>query len=204
MTAYRVREAFGSFSLHNLLLAMVMAVLFAAVGAGYVLQQDPRYVSRATLVIDDPASIAAAGDNGELLKLNALRLKYAALATTQALTAPVARRLGTSPGAVRKASTVSVTPESLVMVSVGTAGTAQKAQSVAQAMADELGNYVKQEHERNKVPPARRFTISVVDPAFPGAKVSPTVGRALAVAAVVGAVGLAAAYVVVQLVRRPR
>ena len=46
--------------------------------------------STAVMLIDDPPALATAGDDGQLLKLDGLRLKYAALVGTDLIAQPVA------------------------------------------------------------------------------------------------------------------
>lgn len=181
-------------------LAAVLVAAMAAIGCAYAVLQSPaRYLSSAVLVIDSPTELATSASDGPINKLNQLRGKYASLASTVLILGPAAERLGLPIGVVAGASTTAAAPKSLLMVSAATTNNPAKSQEIAQAVAEEIVDYVKQEHVRNNVPEAQRFTFTVVSPAYPGVKTSPTRSRALLVGAGAGFVVLVGAYVAIQL-----
>ena len=179
----------------SLVVAIVVAVLGAGVAAGVVLARGPVYESHALLIIDQPRVLAVSSDAGVIVKLNSLRLKYAALTDTSVISAPVAERLALPEGLVRERSRAEATFDALVMRTVGRAGTREEAQAIAQAVAEVLVGFVDQEQAALPIDPADRVQLRIVEGAFPGARVEPEGARALFVALATGVLVLAVVFV---------
>ena len=190
----------------NVVIAVVAAIVAFAIGAAVVLSRPATYYSQSTLLIDNPSQLAAAADEGTIAKLSGLRAKYAALVHTPAIAGPVARRLDIPVGEVYGSANTFLGLQSLVLVSGATADKPAKAQRIAQAVADEISRYVRDEHVRFHVPLPQRFTITVVNKAYPGQKSSPTRRHAATVGLISGGLVLAGLYVLLELIaaRRPR
>jgi hypothetical protein len=199
----RARNVVERFSFRNLTLAFGAAALLAGLAAAVTLRAPEQYEATTILVIDNPLALATSGDDGTVNKLDRLRGKYATLAATQAIAAPVAEELGVGPGAVIERTEVFASPSTLGLVVVGRGGTADGATSMADAMADGIVDYVEAEHEANAVPAEDRFTFTVVQPAQSARKSSPSNDRALDSAVLTFGFSLVAAYVILQLLRTP-
>ena len=189
----------AQFSLANLLTAIVTACIFAGLAGVVVLKETAKYES-ASVVELHQAKIFTDSGPGPVTKLNALRARYASLAETQPLLAPVGTTVGLAPGQVAKAVTVVVSGSSLLMKPTARTTSPQLSQRLADAMADELSAFAKKEQTDDGILPADQVQLRVVQRALPGVKVSPDSSRALASAAVVGMVVLAGVYTVLQLV----
>lgn len=201
--APRVRIALERFSLRNLVLALVAAVLLAGMAAAWSLRAPDRYESVAVLIIDNPLALARSGDDATVNKLQLLRGKYATLAATEVIAGPVAESLGLTPGEVIGRTSVLPLPSTLTLVVVADGSRQAGTQELAAAMADGIGEFVEDEHERFGVPAADRFAIDVVQPATRASKVSPTAAAALTSALVVFAIAIAVVYLALQLLRPP-
>src|SRR2546423_6018149 len=95
-------EAVARFSLRNLLIAVVAALIVGGVAGAFVATGQATWRAQATLLIDQPQALTGTNDPGVVNKLNLLRLKYATLAVTPLVTRPVAQRLGIAPGEVAR------------------------------------------------------------------------------------------------------
>ena len=194
------------FRLREILVAALLAVLAAGVGAGYVLRQTPVYQSAAQLLIDQPGPIFSASDVGLLDKLVALRLKYLGIIHTALIADPVAETLKLPKGFVLGSLAGAFERTSLLMSVVAHTSQPALTQKIAQAGAEELVKYVQNELDTYKVPPEKRFFFKIVTPAGPGRKISPTRNRALTVGAAGGLTALALALILQRLIavsRRP-
>ncbi len=188
--------------------ALVVALLVAwAVGAAVaaaVLEPTPSCTSTAVMLIDDPYSLATAGDTGQLLKLDELRYEYASLASTSVIAGPVARQLQVPVGAVLGAVSVDVPSEALLLDVTAAASGPRRAQRLAATEADELTRYVSQQEAGAGVPATDRFSLTVVDAAPLGGRGARPWAKAatdgIAAAAVAGLAG----FVLAQLVRHRR
>ena len=201
--ATRMRLAVERFSLRNLVLALVAAVLLAGVAAAWTLRAPDRYESVAVLIIDNPLALATSGNDATVNKLQLLRGKYATLAGTEVIAGPVADSLGMSTGEVIGRTQVIPAPSTLTLVVVAAGQQQAGTKELAAAMAEGISDFVEAEHERNGVPTADRFVLDVVQPATPAGKVSPTSDGALTAALVVFAAAVAAVYLALQLFRPP-
>lgn len=184
--------------------AIIMGLGAAALAGSYVLRQPARYQSVTAILIDQPSAIAASQGEGVILKLNALRAKYAALMTTQTIVAPVAQRLKVSPGEVAGGISFAIAGPTLVFGVVARADDATKAQQIAAGVADEVSAYAKKEQDAAKIPAAAQYKLSVVTPATPGRKIEPTRQRAMVDAGIAGGIALVAAFAVGQSVAAVR
>jgi uncharacterized protein involved in exopolysaccharide biosynthesis len=193
------RDAVRMPSVRNLLVALVAGLILAAGAAWGVLSQASRYYSQATLLIDNPPAIAAAHDDSPIVKLNVIRLKYAALAATPAILVPAAQAAGLRLADVRKAITFP-TGAALILVVGARTASPLLSQRVANAVADEIVVYVEHEHDQYDIPAGDRFVFTVVGRAYPGSRVSPSWSKADTAAIASGFGGLAVAYIVLQLV----
>ena len=200
------REAVLRPSLRNFLVSVLTGLILAAAGAWVVLGRPSQYYSQATLLIDNPAAIATAHDDAPIVKLNVLRLKYASLAATPAIQGPASQASGLPLADIRKSFTFPA-GAALILVVAARTGNRTLSQRVANAIADEIPLYVRQEHDQYDVPVPDRFIFTVVGRAFPGRKVAPSWSKAETAAVAAGLGGLAVAYVALQLVtglrRRP-
>ena len=182
----------------SLLLALLVAMLFGAVGAASVMLRAAVFESQALLVIDQPSAIAEAGTPGVVSKLNQLRFKYVVLANTPPITGPVAQRLDLTQEQVTPAISVSAPGPSLIVVVRGRAGSSTIAQGIARETAQELITFLRAEQEASKIAPEIQILFRLVSDADSGKKIQPTVERALATAGISAGVGLLVAYVLIQ------
>jgi hypothetical protein len=156
--------------------------------------------------MDDPHQLALSGDDGLINKLNQLRLKYSGLVQTEAIAGPVAQQLGVDPGTVAASSAAIPSQASLLLYTQSVAATPAMAQRMAQAVAEELVNYVQAENSRFQLPPDLQYSFSIVSPALGASQIAPSHSRAEMVAGALAAAALIIAYVTLQLVapRRER
>lgn len=180
--------------------ALVAAVVCGALAAALVRARPAIYTASATLLIDQPGAFATAPDGGVVTKLSDLRLKYAALAQTNAVTGPAAAAAGLPASVVAAdASVVASSVNPLVLTAQGTAASPATAERVANAVGAELGVYATAEQAANGVAPAGRFVIREIAPAASAVKISPTSQRVIGVGLAVALVVLGLAYTGVRL-----
>jgi capsular polysaccharide biosynthesis protein len=196
-------EAIKSPSLRNVTLALLVAVLAAALAAAAVLTRNGVYESRTVMEIRSREVFISSGPQ-EILRLNGLRSKYAALVDSRPIIVPAAEELKLPPGRVAQAARVVLTTDALLMYPTARDHSPREARRIAQQVSDQLRSYVAQEMEQAKVPQNQRVELRVLQPAGPGHKISPQTDRALAVAGFTGLVVLGAAYVLFQLVTAGR
>lgn len=189
----------------SVVLCVVLALAAAGAAVAVVLTRPGTYESRATLLMDEPGAVAASADAGVVQKLAALRPKYAALALTTPVLGSAARSTGLPLSVVGRDAGVTVPQNNLTMQTQGTASDARTAQRVAQALATSLSAFAASEQAATGVAPRERIVISVIDPAGPAVKTSPSTRRVVITALVAGLIVLILSYVVAQLVwTRPR
>ncbi len=195
-----VAAALTSPRLFNLVLAALAAVLAAAVAVASVNRQPPVYSSAAAVLIDQPRQVLQSDAEGVVLKLNLLRQKYAALADTELIAAPVAEKLDLPEGAV--AGHVSVIPlaDTLLFYVASRSPTAAQAEQVAEAVAEQLITYTNQDQDAHQIPQDQRIILTVVTRAGPAGKIEPTRKRAFNDGLSSALVALAVTYVLLQLV----
>jgi capsular polysaccharide biosynthesis protein len=198
-------DAIKTFSLRNLVFALILGVLAAAGGAAIALKQPTVYSGKAQLIIDQPKAIAAAKDNGPILKLAVLKVKYADLAKSPAIAGPAAQELGLSQQRVTDNIVASAPPSDLLVVLTSEASARSTAERMANAVGTSIINYADQEQARLGVAPADRYNFSFVQQATSAAKIQPTAKRALQAAVGLGVIATVLAYVILQLLApKPR
>lgn len=201
---WTIWDALKAFSLRNLVFALVIGVFVAASGAAIAMKRPAVYSSTTALLIDQPQTLANAKDAGPILKLAVLKVKYADLATSPAITGPAAQSLGLSERAVKDAVVVSAPPTDLLLKLTAQASTRSRAQRIANAVGDSIVNYVNNEQQQLSVVSSDRYRFTVIDSASAAARIQPTVNRALQAAVGLGFIGFLLAYVILQLFTNPR
>ncbi|MGH9305630.1 MAG: hypothetical protein ACRD0I_01915, partial [Acidimicrobiales bacterium] len=124
--------------LRALLVGVVLGVVLAFLGAIGSLGGSTTWTSKTVMLINDPFALATAGDQGQLLKLDALRIKYSGLVATNVIAQPVARELNLPTEKVLKSVTTQVPLESLLMNVVATWSNPNEARRLSQAVADQV------------------------------------------------------------------
>jgi capsular polysaccharide biosynthesis protein len=200
----RVARALGMKPRLAIVLGLVVALLLSIAGAMSVLHAAVTYNSTAVMLIDDPPALATAGDDGQLLKLDALRLKYQALVSTDLIAQPVATELGLPVGDVLGSTSAVVPYQSLLMDVTGTWSTPGMAQRLAQATANEVTKFVKYEAEVYNIPAVDRYTFIVIDPATAATADRPSHAHALTLAVGLAVAGFAVTFVATQFWRHRR
>jgi len=184
----------------NLVAALIIALLLAGLTAAIFLTRPATYESTATLAVDQP-SLIASGGSGVLDKLSRVRAKYAPLLTTDVMTQPLAKELGTTPQAVRSSLSATTPGVNLLILVKASRSNRAQAQAFASAAATALAKYATDDQTRAGVPAKEQFSFTVVDQARPGTKTAPDRSQAIAIAVVVGLVATALIYVALQLLR---
>lgn len=188
----------------NFVLALAAACLIAALAPVLVLRRSATYQSQATLLIDQPTALAAAGDGGFVEKLSRLRLKYSGIATTDAILEPAAASSGIPVGILRDSVQVITPPTTLTLVVAAKSSTREASRASATAVAKELIAFVSAEETTYNIAPANRFEFRLVNAAGQGRKIGPSPDSARSASLFGGLVGLAGAYVALQLVTARR
>jgi capsular polysaccharide biosynthesis protein len=190
------------------LLALVVGVVVATVmglaGEYSTLRGPTVWTSRTMMLVDQPYGIAVAGDQGLLLKLESVRLKYQGLAATNAIAGPVAAKLGLPVAAVEATTTVQLPADSLILEVYGQWSSPGEAQRLSAAVASQISTFVQSEAAQYKIPAADQFTITVVDSASPGVPSGPSHSKAATVALGLAVAGFVLGFVLTQLVRNRR
>ena len=194
-----VWERLGTPLLRSVLLALLAGLLLAGLAGAVVVTRPATYRSQATLLLDEPGAVALAPDEGVLLKLSALRAKYAALADTTPILQGAARLSDLSLATVSADSQVSYGATALTMQAQGISSDPATARLVAQSLGQALALYVASEQTGLQVPSADRLTMTVIQPAGAPVKISPTNRRVAAVTILAFIVGWILVYLVVQL-----
>lgn len=167
--------------------AVVVALLLVAGIAAAVLGASATYRAQATLLIDQPAAIAAVPSPAVFDKLSKLRLKYAGLVTTQEFSAPIGRRAGLGEEVVADALFADVQVGTLLMTVGARAPQPQRAERIAATAAGFLVDYVQREQEAAGIPPEQRFTFEVVTPVEQAVRISNATRRVALVTIATGA-----------------
>ncbi|HXN60321.1 MAG TPA: hypothetical protein VN886_07685 [Acidimicrobiales bacterium] len=186
--------------LRALLIGVLLAIV-AGVGGWHANSSAtaPLFTSRTVMAIDEPYGMATAGDEGLLLKLVTLRVKYQGLASTDAMAGPVATKLGLPVNGVLAGTSVALPADSLLLVVTGTSTTAGEAQRLSSAMAAEITSYVKTENTEYVIPATDQFMIDTVDPTTPAMASTPA-HKSAADAIGLALVALILGFVVSQLI----
>lgn len=202
--AERLERAAVRFSLRALTIALLPAAIFGAAAAGLVLNQPAEYQTTSLLVIDNPLLLATSGSESTITSLDRLRSKYATLANTNAIAGRVADELDVGPGVVLTRTDVFAARATLTLAVVGRADDPEVAIRFASAMADEIVEYVEEEHEANEVPEINRFFFEVVQPATFAVKTAPSTTRATQTGLLAFVVVLGLAYLSIEVLTRRR
>lgn len=181
-------------------IAVVAGLLAASIASTISLTRPATYRSQATLLIDEPAAVGSSQDQGVLLKLASLRDKYAALANTSPIVDPAAQESGLPSSTIASDGQVVVAQDALTMQAQGLSSDPGTARTVAQSLGDSLSRYVAGEQASLNVPANDKVTISVIQPAEPAARISPSVRQSVTVIAVSAIATGIVVYVIAQLV----
>jgi len=196
-------QALRTFSFRNIVFALILGVLAAAGGAAIGLKQPTLYSGKAIMLIDQPRLVANSTDEGPIRKLALLRLKYAELADTPAITGPASAQLGTTEVQVRDHVMAIANPQTLLLEIDATNSTLSGADRTANTVAQTVATYADQEQARQGVPQLDRYGFTIVQPASLAAKTQPSTHRALQAALALGLIGFGLAYVVLQMITAP-
>lgn len=179
-------------------------VLLGALGASMVLSGPTTYAAKTVMVIDSPYGLAAAGDEGQMLKLDEVRYKYASLASTYLIAQPVAHSLGLPVGAVLAGTSVAPEADALLLDVTGTWSTPSGATRLSSAVASELSSYVQNENSSYAIPVNDQFFLRAVDPTTAAVAHGPSHSKALTLAVGLGLLGLVAGFALTQLLLNRR
>jgi len=159
-------------------LALVVTVLLAAAaGAGIAaraLEVQATYQSTAVLLIDQEPAVSRSRDNGLLVKLVTLRIKYVDLLSTRTFTDALAPQVGVPTGQLVGRVQGVAPPTSLLLDVVATSRNRAQATSIAQAAADKLVSDLAASQRELGVEGQAQVTLAVVTPAAPAVKVGPS------------------------------
>ena len=200
----RTVRGLGRKPLLAVVLGLIVAALLSFTGARSVLRTPTTWSSTAVMLIDDPSALATAGDDGQLQKLDSLRLKYQALVSTDLIARPVAKQLHLPVGDVLGSVTVTVPYQSLLMDVTGTWSTPGVAQRLAQTTGEEVSRFVKYEAGVYNIPKVDRYTFHVIDSATAATGNRPSHADALTLAVGLGVAGFAVTFVATQFWRNRR
>jgi hypothetical protein len=175
---------------------VVVALIVGAIVGQLSSSGATSYESRAAVLFDQPGAVAASGDEGVILKLGRLRIKYADLVATDPLVAPTAERLHVPEAAVRGRLRAAVPQSSLLLQVIGRGKSAEAARALTAAAAASLKEYVAE--EQRSLPAAQRITLTIVGEPRRGAAVGAGSHRRLALAGLAAAVTLVLAFIVLE------
>jgi uncharacterized protein involved in exopolysaccharide biosynthesis len=186
-------------------IAVVAGLLAASIASTISLTRPATYRSQATLLIDEPGKVGSSQDQGVLLKLATLRAKYAALADTSPIVDPAAQESGLPSSTVAGDGQLIVAQDALTMQAQGLSPDPAVARTVAQSLGDSLSRYVASEQASLNVATTDKVTLSVIQPAQPAVRISPSVRQSVTVIAVSAIASGIIVYVIAQLaLTRPR
>jgi len=182
-------------------IGILAAVVLGVVGAFAELSGPTTYTSTAVMLINTPLKLATSGNDGELINLEALRVKYSALINTSAIAGPVSRELGVPMSSVLTSVTGLVPLESLLMDVQATWSTPREATRLAAATAREVTAYVAYEDVTYHIPKKDRFSFTTIDPASAAIASKPSAAHAAVAAIGLAIVGLVLGFGGTQLWR---
>jgi capsular polysaccharide biosynthesis protein len=163
------------------LAGLVVGVLLGIPVGDAVSQGTVTYSSHTVMLLDDPLQDATSGDAGALVKMDDLRYKYASLAGTDAIAAPVAANLHVPVPVILGATSVQVPANSLLLNVVGTWSTPGFAHELSQAMAQGIVQYIQSENTTYNIPAADQLFANIVSPTSPATATQPSHTRGIAV-----------------------
>jgi hypothetical protein len=192
----------------GVLLALFSVIVAAAVGFGAAAYNESRadsYVSRSGVLVDQTAAIALARDQALLVKLSALRVRYASIVASTSFQDEVAAQAGVRKGQVRGALGTLLPPVSLQVIIVARTGEPKVSEAIAGAAADLLIKRNDAEQKAASIPPRLQVKLVLVTPAEAGTRIGPDHKRSAELAAgAFVAVLVFAALARAGLRRRPR
>lgn len=191
----------GQHALRAVLIGLFLGFVLALIGGLSVLSGRTTYTSTAVMLINDPYKLATSGQLNEFGSLDVLRYKYSALVRTTAVAGPVASQTGLPVDEVIGALSTNVPVNSLLMDVTATWPTSGGAVKLAEATANEITTYIRQEDDAYKIPATDRFSFDVIDPALSASAHGPSKARAASLAIGLALLGFAVGFVATQLVR---
>jgi hypothetical protein len=181
----------------RLAVCAVLAVIVGGIVAAFAASGTPHFESRASILFDQPNAVGASGDEGVILKLMRLRIKYADLVATDPLVTPTAEALGVPPSAVRGRVRAVLPPQSLLLHVIARGGSPEDARALAAASASSLRAYAAD--EQKTLPPNERIVLTVVSQPGRGVEVGASgPGRRLALGLLAAGVVFVLVYVVLE------
>lgn len=187
---WRVWDALRKSPGMALRIGILAAIVLGIVGAAVEMSGPTTYTSTAVMLINTPLKLATAGNDGELINLEALRYKYSALIDTSAIAGPVSRELGLPIGGVLTSVTGLVPLSSLLMDVQATWSTPAMAVRMAAATAKEVTAYVAYEDVTYDIPRLDRFSFTTIDPASAAIPSKPSAAHVVVLAVGLAIVGL--------------
>jgi capsular polysaccharide biosynthesis protein len=175
--------------------ALIVGLLFMAVGYAAAMRPKPVYESRTIVQLHQPDVFV---DPGTILKLNNLRRRYAALVPTEPIAGVVAEQHDVSQNRLARNTRVAVTLDALLIYPIVRWGDPDQVEELANALTDQLIKFANQEQTDDRIPADERIELRVIQAASDSSKVSPTRKRAAISGALLGLVGAAMAYIVLQ------
>jgi capsular polysaccharide biosynthesis protein len=201
---WTIWDALKAYSPRNLVFALILGILAAAAGGAIAFKQPTVYSAQTQMIIDQPRAIAQAKDNGAILKLAVLKIKYADLAKSQGIAGQAAQALGLPIDRVNNNVVVTALPTDLLLSVAAQQSTAAAARRMSTAVSTAIITYADQEQAQLGIASGDRYNFSVVQ-ASSAKKIQPTANKALQAAVGLGVLGFILAYVILQLIApRPR
>jgi hypothetical protein len=157
-----------------LVVVVLMLAGAAALGAAaYNERKVSTYTSRAVVLVDQPFVIAASRDQGIVLKLSALRVRYASQIASTNFAQQVADRAALPIGVVRQELSAQLPALGLQLVLLAKGGDPETTQRVASAAAQVLIENNEAQQAAIHVKPELVVKLSVVTPAERGKLLEP-------------------------------
>ena len=201
---WTIWDALKAYSPRNLVFALILGILAAAAGGLIAFKQPSVYSAQTQMIIDQPRAIIQGKDNGAILKLAVLKIKYVDLAKSSGIAGQAAQALGLPEDRVNNNTLVTALPTDLLLSVQSQQPTAAGARRMSTAVSTAIITYADQEQARLGVAPGDRYNFTVVQ-APSASKVQPTANKALQAAVGLGVLGFILAYVILQLIApRPR
>ncbi len=201
---WTIWDALKAYSPRNLVFALILGILAAAAGGLIAFKQPAVYSAHTQMIIDQPRQVILSKDNGAILKLAVLKIKYVDLAKSPGIAGQAAQALGLPQDRVTNNIVVSALPTDLLLSVTAQQPTAAGARRMSTAVSTAIITYADQEQAHLGVAPGDRYNFSVVQAAS-AQKIQPTANKALQAAVGLGVLGFILAYVILQLLApRPR
>jgi capsular polysaccharide biosynthesis protein len=191
----------------TVLALLVVVLLSAAAGAGVAaraLQVKATYQSTAVLLIDQEPALSRSRDNGLLVKLVTLRIKYVDLLSTRSFTDALAAQVGVPPGQLVGRVQGAAPPTSLLLRVTATSRDQAQARTFAQAAADKLVKDLATSELALGLQGQAQVTLTVVTPAAGAVKIGPSRKKAVQEGAAAGGAVLVLGLGLIVVARRRR